>query len=233
MKAQRADGHTRGISIERLSALYPRLDHVSEVGSWEGIRRHGLLSTSALLDRFDVSPAQRAQIESSHRPHSVTLRHKDHGECVIRDQKPMDDRRLERALRNAFTPSRWYSLLNRHVFFWLSHERVQRLLGARAYRSRQQTLLVVDTAALLRVHSDRTVLSPLNTGATKPMPHERGADCFLPLSDYPFELWFSKRRGKDPIVELAIQYAVPDVTNFVERVALVQAGQPDHEIWHR
>ena len=47
-----------------LASMYPRLYHMAEEGSWPSIRRHGLLSTSALLDRCLVSGRRRAGIES-------------------------------------------------------------------------------------------------------------------------------------------------------------------------
>ena len=42
------------MEIERLISRYPTLYHMAEDGSWESIQRHGLLSTSALLDRFEI-----------------------------------------------------------------------------------------------------------------------------------------------------------------------------------
>ena len=37
----------------------PTLYHMAECGSWPSIRRHGLLSTSALLDLYGVQGAER------------------------------------------------------------------------------------------------------------------------------------------------------------------------------
>jgi hypothetical protein len=143
----------------------------------------------------------------------------------------MDDSGLRRALTDGLRPRDWYRLLNRHVFFWVDRSRVTRLLRARAYRDLRQTLVIVRTADLLHEYSDRTVLSPLNTGATKPMPHPRGRDCFIPLSQYPFAEWHRKRRGREPVVELSVEYSVPNLTDFVESVALVGRGEADQQIW--
>ncbi len=49
----------------------------------------GLLSTSGLLDLFEVEGSKREQIESERRPESITITHPKHGTAVIRDQKPM------------------------------------------------------------------------------------------------------------------------------------------------
>src|SRR4051812_6107133 len=104
-----------GISQDELVERYPQLYHMAEPYSWESIRKHGLLSTTALLDLFEVPPGQRRLIESCRRPEAVTLDHPVHGRAVVRDQKPMDDKGLTRALRDGITPRQWYELLNRHV----------------------------------------------------------------------------------------------------------------------
>jgi hypothetical protein len=50
---------------ERLASRYPVLFHMAEDGSWESIRERGLLSTSALLDLFEVEAEERFAIESA------------------------------------------------------------------------------------------------------------------------------------------------------------------------
>ena len=69
-------------------------------------------------------------------------------------------------------------------------------------------LVISRTAGLFERHAQDVVLSPINTGATKPMPHPRGRDCFVPMETYPYEEWHAKRRGKDSIVEVAVPAAV-------------------------
>ncbi len=99
------------------------------------------------------------------------------------------------------------------------------------YRAKRQTVLVVDTAKLLAQVGNRPVLSPLNTGATKPMPHPRGDDCFMPLHAYPFAEWSRRRRGREPAVELAVPGMVQNVERVVERALSVGGGRPAYEIW--
>ena len=43
------------LTPEYLAQRWPRLYHMAEAGSWESVKRHGLLSTTALLDLFEVS----------------------------------------------------------------------------------------------------------------------------------------------------------------------------------
>lgn len=222
-----------GIDPDTLSERFPRLFHMAEPESWPSIQEHGLLSTNALLDLFEIEGEAREQLAARHRPDSVTISHAVHGAAVIRDQKPMDNRGLMRSLGDGLTPEEWYRILNDKVFFWLSAERLERLLNAAAYRGKRQTVLTVDTAALLARHADRVLLSPINSGCTKPMPQPRGRDTFLSLADYPFDAWDCKRRRKDPVVELTVRYAVPDICDFVVRVEERGGGMATRLLWER
>lgn len=215
-----------GISVEALAARFPRLFHMSEAGSWPSIERHGLLSTSALLDLFEVRGERREALEARHRLESTTLRHPRHGTVIIRDQKPMDDRGLVRCLEGNLSPSDWYRTLNAKVFFWVSHERLSVLREARAYRDKRQTVLTVDTARLLERHAARILLSPMNSGATKPYPWPRGPDTFLPLERYPFSAWDAKRKRKNPVVELTVTHSVPDIRELVLKVEEIGGDRP-------
>jgi len=55
----------------------------------------------------------------------------------------------------------------------------------------------------------------------------------LPLSDYPYEFWWKKRRKRDVVVELAVTHSVPDVVDFVLRVEERQCGKPTSVLWER
>lgn len=212
---------------------YPQLYHLTHVDNVESIKKRGLLSTSALLDLFGIEGEERRLIEESNRRELVPIVHDVHGRAVLRDQKPMDDTGLIRALRDGNTPVDWYRLVNRHVFFWVDEARVQRLLGARAYRNDRHALVISRTEGLFERHAQNVVLSLINTGATKPMPHPRGRDCFVPLDIYPYDEWHARRRGKDPVVEVAVPTAVPDVMAFAERILVVGRGEPSVELWAR
>lgn len=220
-----------GITTEGLAAEFPKLYHMAEEGSWDSIRRHGLLSTSALLDLFEVRGAARTAIESCHRPESVPIKHPVHGTAVIRDQKPMSDKGLEKALLDGLTPRQWYELLNRQVFFWVREQRLRTLLAARAYRDKRHLVLTIDTARLLARHAERIVLSPYNSGATKPNPFPRGRDTFLPMQQYPYLDWRKARGRQNAVVELAVLRGVPDIVEFIERVELTGGARPPQVVW--
>ena len=73
---------------------YPKLYHMAEDGSWESIRRIGLLSTTALLDRFEIRGEKRWEIESSRRQEIVEIEHPEFSEALVRDNKPMQAKTL-------------------------------------------------------------------------------------------------------------------------------------------
>lgn len=222
-----------GVSAETLIARFPRLYHMAAKGCWPTVERYGLLSTSALLDLFEVNGSERSRLESAHRPTSERIRHPKYGEATVRDQIPMSDAGLARCLEDGLTPQDWYRLLNSKVFFWLTIERLNRLLGANAYRDAAHTILTVDTEAVLANHAGRVQLSPINSGCTKPYPHPRGKSTFQPPSTYPFAAYEHARRRREPVVELAVEGGVPDIRDLVIRVEERRSGGRSRIIWTR
>jgi hypothetical protein len=195
---------------------------MAEDESWESIRKHGLLSTSALLDRFEIKGEERLAIESARRPEIVRIEHPEYGVAFVRDNKPMQEKLLEKCL-HGMTLREWYERLNRNVFFWVDRNRLLKLLGAKAYRDRLHLVLEVETAGLLERHAERVSLSPINSGATFALgPAPRGPDTFRRITDHP--------NGK-PIVELIVDYAVPDIAEFTLRVRRWRHTEELEEVW--
>lgn len=205
------------ITAEQFVLHYPRLYHMAEVGTWPSIQKNGLLSTTALLDLFQVNGDSRRAIETEHRPECVTISHRRHGTAVIRDQKPMREGPLRKCLQQ-MTPQQWYSMLNRRVFFWASPHRVEALLNARAYRNRIHTVITIDTASLLAAYADHTFLSPINSGSTIYNPRDRGPETFRSLNDYPFEERRRLRGIANAVAEVAVDYGVLELKRLVIRV---------------
>lgn len=196
----------------------PVLYHMAEKGSWPSIRRDGLLSTSSLLTLYGVEGAARIDIESKRRANSVTIEHPSLGRAVIRDQKPMDDVGLRRCLQDNLTPTDWYHLLNKRVFLWLTRSRLLRLLTAKPYRELEHDVLELDALPLVQFYMDRITLSPINSGAIKPFPRNRGLDTFLPVENYPYAEWRLRRGVGERVVELAVEGGIEQVDRFVRRV---------------
>jgi hypothetical protein len=202
----------------------PTLYHMAERDSWPSVRKYGLLSTTALLDHFEVAAPLRAAIECKRRPASVTLERNGLGRAVVRDQFPMDDKGLCRCLEDGLSPEDWYRTLNAKVFFWLTRERLLRLLNAGNYRLQEHDVLALDAMSLIHAYEDKIWFSPINSGCTKPFPHPRGRRTFQRIADYPYAHWKAKRRRGERVVEVAMDHAVPDAAKFVTRVVLMKAS---------
>jgi hypothetical protein len=216
---------------EDLVVSFPLLFHMAEAGTWPSIQRRGLLSTTALLDTFGINGKDRFKIESCQRSECVRISHASLGVAVVRDQKPMSDAALRKCLQN-MEPREWYETLNRKVFFWMTRERLLTLLSARAYRKREHCVLTLDTARMVERHLSRITLSPINSGCTVPNPQPRGRETFLPVESYPFDEWLSKRRmSSRAVVELAVDYSVPDVEGLVVRVDRMKGGEVLDSLW--
>lgn len=205
--------------LEELFENCPKLFHMAEIDSWPSIKKYGLLSTTALLDLYEIKGRKRKAIEDQHRPDSVCITKKSLPGAVIRDQKAMSDKDLLKCLpKKLLSPTDWYRILNCKVFFWLSEERLIRLTHARNYRSREHLVLEVCTRSLVEAYRDKIWFCPINSGCTKPMPRYRDRDTFSKISDYPYSYWQKKRKRSDRVAELAIDYSVPDIKRYVARV---------------
>lgn len=211
--------------LQELLSECPTLYHMAEHGSWQSIRKHGLLSTSALLDLYEVKGARRVQVEERRRPTGVTLDHPTLPRAIVRDQIPMDDIGLQRCLPGHMTPFDWYRLLNKKVFFWLTRDRLRRLLNAGAYRNKIHDVVEVDARTLVEAYYDKIWLCPINSGCTKPMPHARDENSFKRIPDYPYAMWRAKRKKGERVVELAVDHGVPNIRDFVKRVAQMQGDE--------
>jgi hypothetical protein len=199
---------------------------MAEDGTWPSIRQQGLLSTQAIVDLYQPDAATRARIVSTVRRDKITLTSPGLGDMTIRDQRPA--KFIAACMHDGVSPQDYLNALNGRVFFWLHLSRLERLLNARLYRNSRHTVLHVDTARLVEAYSGRVQLAPYNTGSMHvPSMPKRGPDVFTDLADYPYEQWLTKRgRSAEPVVELTIRYAVPDIARFVTRVEIWEGGRP-------
>jgi hypothetical protein len=215
-----------------LISLYPRLWHMAEEGSFDSIVKYGLLSTSALLDLYGMEGEERRALERMRRPESVPLEGKGLPTAIVRDNKPMTASALEKCLTHGLKPEEWFAILNERSFFWLSKKRLNKLLNARAYRDRPQTVLTVDTKSLVEAHRKNVELSPLNSGATIYRPQPRGRDSFKPVADYPFEQRRKEKGREFWVVELVVLGGVPDIKDHLIAAHRVYEGERK-ELWRR
>ena len=211
--------------------FYPRLFHMSHAGSWPSIRENGLLSTTALLDLFEVNGKRRALLEECRRPQSEEITHPTHGRAMLRDQQPLNEKKLATCLQDGFSPRDWYKLLNRKVFFWGPETRLKILQGARLYEAHRQTIVEIDTASFLQRYADGITLCYINSGSTQPMAWDRGKNTFLPLDTFPLAERRKKYGVKNAVAEVTVDYAVPDVRDFVVRAYEIGGPTPKAVLW--
>lgn len=210
------------MDVNKLIELYPRVYHMAERGAWESIRQRGLMSATAVLDHLAVEGGERARFESEHRGQKMSVREGDPSDIVLRDQKPMPEGRLLQALTDGTTPREWYELINNKVFFWAEETRLHNLLGARDYRRLEHDVLTLDSASFIPAYAQSIWLCHMNSGNTWPMPHRRGTDVFRRIPDYPVN-----RSGKPEkkVVELVVDYAVPNIADFVVEVRRMRGSE--------
>src|ERR1700730_4469935 len=99
------------VTEQEIVAGYPTLYHMTEEANVEGIRKRGLLSTSALLDLYEYSGTAREPIEARRRPSAITIMHPHYGAATIRDNAPLSDKLLARCLTDMSVED-WYRHLN-------------------------------------------------------------------------------------------------------------------------
>jgi len=220
------------LTENELVATYPRLWHMAHDGAWPALQAHGLMSASALVDAYGCSGAERNALLRTRRPQSVLLERDGLPGAMLRDQKPMSDAALGGCLTDGTTPAEWYELLNSRSFFWLSHDRIWRLLRARAYRGAAQTVLTLDTRSLVAAHRERIWLSPINSGSTLFKPQPRGQATFSRIADFPFAERARARKPENNVVELLVEHSVPDLAAYVLAVHRVRDDRILEEIWH-
>lgn len=193
---------------------YPVLHHMAEYDSWSRIQRLGLRTTEQLVDDCNPDHETRDTILRRPRAHSFELEHPVVGTITIRDQKPLFLHNLE---LTDVTLEGFLELLNSRIFMWTHPQRLERLLGAKAYRDTRHDVLVLDAASIVETYYDDIRLTGMNTGATIfPNSPPRGAESFMTIADFPFAA--RRKPLVDNVVELCVIGGVDQVEDHLLRV---------------
>lgn len=208
---------------EELAERHPRLYHVTEPGAWSSIKRNGLLSTSRLLDLFEIENAQREILETKRRPAAVQIQHHHYGNAILNDNAPLSEEALKKCLDDHLAPADWLRILNARVFFWTNEESLNRHLGARLNRTRSREVMIVDTLSLAKAHAECIELSPINSGVTFRKAARRGMHTFTPMLKYSYSQWSKIRGRRDKIQEVTVLDQVRDIAVHV--IDVIQTKQ--------
>lgn len=217
---------------EQFCKHYPYLYHMAEAGTWESIKKLGLLSTLALTELFEITGAEKRKLVSERRPEMVRICHKKYGIVTIRDNKPITDSKLLNWLID-MSPREWYETLSRRVFFWTNKERLDSLLNARAYRQYTHTVITVETALLLERNNERITLSPINSGAMPFGGSPRGVGTFCTLAQWPDAEGPRSGKLRKPVVELAVEHFISNMQDIAIRVDEIKEKRLVKKIWAR
>lgn len=192
---------------------------MSADGSWPSIARHGLLSTAALVEKWETPGPMRAELVAARRAESIVLDHPVHGNAVLRDQKPIHEPSLAAAL-DGMSPADWYAELNSRVFFFPQERRLLELLDARSYRGHSHTVITLDTAELVRRYESSIELCSINSGfAQRHSKARRGAGTFQSISAFRHPHRNEPRAsGGYDVAELTVRGRVTDFDGLVLRV---------------
>lgn len=196
------------LNREEFVRAYPTLFHVSLARDVEQVKRHGLLSTSALLDLCGIEDKSRFSIESRQRPRAVILNHSVLGNFIINDQAPMNAVSLSNCLMD-LSVEQWCRSLNRRVFFWPTRGRLAKHVGAKLAAGRQRIVFSFEARSLFDVLDfDSFEFSAINSGNTMRKAALRGSMTFLKAEEYPFHERRKTRGLGAAIAEVTYPYAI-------------------------
>ncbi|MDE2675991.1 MAG: hypothetical protein OXH65_12885 [Paracoccaceae bacterium] len=200
---------------EQLYENYPYLYHIAWEGSWPNIRDKGLYSTKSLLELYGKSEDEIRTMTRTRRGHWIEIGSPGLPRAVIRDQKPISDNGLRRALPGNEKPSDWYALINSMVFFWPTKQRLKTIISARAYKMVKHDVLIVDTRKLVELEEPNIRLSHMNSGCTTPFAHKRDMSLFKTIEDYPFDRNKKESGMKSDVAEVCVLDRVDRIREVV------------------
>jgi hypothetical protein len=208
------------LNPQEFAKLHPKLFHVTRADALPSIERHGLQSTNALLDLFEISPLLRAEIALHPRKTYLDLSHVDHGTVTLNHQKPLVESALIKCLDDGLSVPDWIDKLNSRVFFWPDDKRLNTFLQSNTKLGLPMCILSLDTLTLIQVFWDQMEVSPMNSGNTRRKPLKRGHSTFSSLNELDYAIWRRASGGRNlrTIREVIVKDKIPDAMNYVTKV---------------
>lgn len=94
--------------------------------------------------------------------------------------------------------------------------------AAAAYERIDQVVFTLDTAEVVEQFHDAILLCPMNSGATRPMPHPRSISMFKRIDEFDFRM--NRPRGRR-VVELTVSHSIPRLRPLIKRVEVWRGGR--------
>ena len=145
------------------------------------VQRFALLKV--LLRHYGKSEDDIARLTLHRQSNWVEVKSNEQIQVTLRDQKPLSDKGLVRALQGPATPSQWHASINSMVFFWPTKQRLETMLFTSAYEAMSHDVLAIDAKKLVQAERKNMRLSAINSGSTRPMAFPRDLRLFKTLED--------------------------------------------------
>ena len=204
------------MSPDAFAAKFPRLYHVAWPQARARIRRDGLMSPAALVEREglprDVLLAPRAEITDLG------------GGMILNDNSPLNLAVLRRALPDSLSVEDWLGELNRRVFLFPKEARARAFANAAAAAGKARDIWVFDTRGFAAAYLDRMDITPFNTGAAVRNAPLRDRTTFAPLAGLDFAEWRTRRQrsaglaNPDNVTEVCVRGSAPGAANYAVEV---------------
>lgn len=172
--------------IEKRTYLY----HLTSPDNLNAIFQCGqIFSTNELLLRSTCSQRERETLSYSRRPEHVYI-NINGNEIMIRDQRPVSIKALEKCLTGNWKAGDFINHLNERVFFWPTLKRLN--THYTRYLIEGPSILRISTEAVLDIN-DHVKFCRLNSGATRCSHHyggappPRGEDTFRVANEFDYE----------------------------------------------
>ncbi len=131
-----------------------------------------LLSAKEIIANSDLARNERTQVLKGRRPLHFPIR-LNGVECLLRDQRPISEKALQKCLTDGWVVGDFIESLNSRVFFWPTLKRLQ--IHYNRYQQENPKIIKVPTRELIALNSRALRFCHLNSGATRCHPKWKGA----------------------------------------------------------
>ncbi|TAI47632.1 DUF7002 family protein [Flagellimonas allohymeniacidonis] len=178
------------MSAEELIERLPFLYHLTSFENSELILENRVIhSTVALVNGSNLGDDEKQNLLVSRRPEHFYVEDIDGNEIMIRDQRPISVKSLNKCLQDNCSVSDFIFYLNSRIFFWPNLYRLN--IHFNRYSHENPVILKCSTEALLSLN-DHSKFCHLNSGATRchpkwdGAPPPRGLNSFVSLDNFEY-----------------------------------------------